>query len=72
MVYSVKQARLVAGKTQREMADLLEVHRDTYRKIELSPDTATIQQAKTISAVTGIPVDQIFFAQDSTFSRVCT
>ena len=61
MSYTVKQARLLCGKTQREMAKYLQVHRDTYRKIEENPEEATIAQAKKISEVTGIKVDQIFF-----------
>jgi DNA-binding XRE family transcriptional regulator len=69
MVYTVKQARLISGRTQQDMADLLHVHRDTYRKIEERPDEATIKQAKKISEITGIPIDQIFFGQNSTFGR---
>lgn len=59
--YTVKQARLLCGKTQREMAESLRMHRDTYRRIEEHPDEATVAQAKRISEITGIKVDQIFF-----------
>lgn len=69
MLYTVKQSRLLCGKTQRKMAELMGVHRDTYRKIELYPETATIKQAVEISRITGIPMDQIFFCNDSTKSR---
>lgn len=66
MGFTVKQARLIAGKTQSEMAKKLNVSRDTYRKIELSPDKTTIAQARSISDITGIPIDQIFFGVSST------
>lgn len=58
--FTVKQARQYAGFTQREMAEKLGVSRDTYRKIEASPEDATIATAKRISEVVGIPIDQIF------------
>jgi len=64
--FSVKQARQYAGFTQLEMAKKLGVSRDTYRKIELSPETASVAIAKKISVIVGIPIDQIFFAQSST------
>lgn len=64
--FTVKQARQYAGYTQREMAEKLGVSRDTYRKIEASPEDATIATAKKISEVVGIPIDQIFFVSLST------
>ena len=66
MGFSVKQARQYAGFTQLEMAKKLGVSRDTYRKIELSPETASVALAKKISVIVGIPIDQILFAQSST------
>lgn len=64
--FTVKQARQYAGFTQREMAEKLGVSRDTYRKIEMSPEDATVAIAKKISEVVGIPIDQFFFADLST------
>ena len=64
--FTVKQARQYAGFAQREMAEKLGVSRDTYRKIEMSPEDATVAIAKKISEVVGIPIDQIFFADLST------
>ena len=46
MIYTVKQARQLAGKTQSEMANLMGISRDIYRKIELNPDKATVAQVK--------------------------
>ena len=59
-MYTIKQARLLSGKTQQTMANLMGIDRNTYRKIEKNPDKATIRQAKDISMITRIPVDQIF------------
>lgn len=66
LVYTIKQARRLADKTQTEMAALLGISRDTYRKIEMYPEQATVAQARNISAITKIPVDQLFFAANST------
>ena len=55
-MYTVKQARMLKGKTQAEMADCLGVCRDTYRAIEQNPDRATVKQAKAISAFLGLEI----------------
>ena len=60
-VYTVKQARQLAGKTQINMAKEMGISRDSYRRIELRPDLATVVQARDISRITQIPVDQISF-----------
>lgn len=62
MSLTLKQARLVSGKTQRELADFLGIHLQTYRKIEVKPETATIKQAKDISKLLGISYNEIFFS----------
>ena len=66
MGFSVKQARNYAELTQVEVAQKLGISRDSYRKIELFPETASIAIAKKFSEVVGIPIDQIFFAENST------
>ena len=66
MGYSVKQARQMAGFTQAQMADKMEISRDTYRKIEANPCSATISQGRRIAEITGIGFDAIFFAAHST------
>ena len=66
MVYTIRQARRLAEKTQAEMAGSLGISRDTFRKIEMFPDQATVEQAQKISALVGIPVDDLFFAHNST------
>ena len=60
--FTVKQARQFANLTQSEMANILGIHVDTYRKIEINPEKATVEQAKQISEATGISYDCIFFA----------
>lgn len=69
MLLSVKQARMLADKTQKEMADLMGIHRHTYAKIEQDPETATIRQAEEIAKITGVTMEQIFFGTESTLSR---
>lgn len=63
MQYTIKQARLLSGKTQKDMAKCLNMHVQTYRKIEENPDRVTIGQARTISECTGIPYDQLFLME---------
>lgn len=61
MKFTLKQARKHADKTQLEMAKILGISRDTYMKLERSPEEVTIKQALIISNITGIPYDDIFF-----------
>lgn len=65
----MKQARLLRGFKQKEIADRLNVHVQTYRKMEKHPDSITIGQAKEICRILNLSCDYIFFNQDSTFSR---
>ncbi len=68
MMYTVKLARVASGLTQRQMAEKMGVSRDTYRKIELNPDSATIAQAKQVAAITNIPIDTIFHCSGNFFT----
>lgn len=61
MGLSLKQHRLVKGKTQEEMAIMLGVHVQTYRKLEENPEEVSIKQAKMISKFLGVPYNDIFF-----------
>lgn len=69
MRFSVKQARQYAGLTQIDVANRLGISRDSYRKIEITPDKTPVALAKKFSEIVGISIDQIFFSQDSTLSR---
>ena len=62
-MFTVKQARLLAGLTQVSMANEMGISRDSYRKIELRPELATVGQAREISRITQIPVEQIAFCR---------
>lgn len=66
---SLKQARLLKGINQEEIARKLGIHVQTYRRIEYNSDLATIGQAKKISKIIELPYDEIFFGENSTLSR---
>ena len=61
MKISLKAARITAGMPQDEVAELLGVHVQTYRKLEENPNLATIEQAKKLSDRLNVPYDDIFF-----------
>ncbi|WP_433959346.1 helix-turn-helix transcriptional regulator [Cytobacillus horneckiae] len=69
MKFTLKQARLLKGFKQTELAQKLGVHVQTYRKMENFPDSVTIGDAKKICEILGMSYDYIFFNNDSTFSR---
>ncbi|MEK4650812.1 helix-turn-helix transcriptional regulator [Niallia sp. FSL W8-0954] len=69
MIFSLKQARLIKGLTQKEVAEKLGVNKDTYRRLEKNPDETTIKQAKQLSEILDMSYDFIFFNDNSTFSR---
>lgn len=60
MKLTLKQARLLKGFTQRDIANELGVHVQTYSKMEKEPDTVTIGEAKRISEILGLDYDYIF------------
>ena len=62
MQLTLKQTRLIKEKTQDEMAQMLGVHVQTYRKLEENPEKVTIGQAKKISSFLEISYNDIFFA----------
>ena len=61
MTYSISQARKLRDKRQKDMADYLHIHVQTYRKIEKNPELATIKQAKMFSEYLNMPYDNINF-----------
>ncbi len=62
MTLSLRQARRLKEKSQKEMAKMLKIHVMTYRKIEEKPNFATIEQAKKIADYLDIDYNEIFFA----------
>ena len=67
--FTVKQARQMMGLTQEQMAQEMGICRDTYRRIECNPESATIAQGRRIAEITHIAFDSIIFARNSTLSR---
>lgn len=66
MEMTVRKARILADKTQQFMADALGISKSTYIRIERNPETATIAQAKIISRIVAMPIDDIFYSHNST------
>lgn len=64
--FTLRQARVHAGLTQAEVASSLGIDRGTYFRMEKDPQRATIRQINLISALTGIPVSDIFLGCNST------
>ena len=60
---TLKQARLLREKTQDELANLLGIHVQTYRKLEENPDEVTVGQAKKLAEELGFSYDTIFFGK---------
>ncbi|MDF1511066.1 SOS-response transcriptional repressor [Bacillus phage vB_Bacillus_1020A] len=69
MNITLRQARLLKGLTQKEVAEKLGVHVHTYSKMEKCPDEVTIGDAKKLSEILQFSYDFIFFNDDSTLSR---
>ncbi|MCQ6529873.1 helix-turn-helix domain-containing protein [Bacillus mycoides] len=70
MILTIRQVRLAKGIKQTAVAEQLNVHVDTYRKMERNPDDITIGEAKKICNFLEISYDHIFFNDNSTLSRV--
>jgi DNA-binding XRE family transcriptional regulator len=66
MAMTLKAARIIRGYTQEELAEMIGVSRSTYIKMEKMPDNITVGLAKAISKAVDVPLDDLFFARDST------
>jgi DNA-binding XRE family transcriptional regulator len=64
MNITLKQARRLREMTQQEMADLMQVGKSTYLKLEKNPSLCTVAQAKRACEILGFDVGQIFFEQN--------
>ena len=69
MAKSIRSVRRAKDITQQDMADSLQIHVQTYRKIEENPESATIAQARQIADRLGVAYDDLLFTSNSTFSR---
>lgn len=63
MVLTLKQARMMREMSQEKMAEVLQIHRNTYAALEENPGRVSIDQAKIISDTLKISVDDIFFGE---------
>jgi len=72
MKFTVKQARLLAGLTQKEVAQMLKMHVQTYMKLEKNPELMSIKTAKEFSRIVGRNFEEIFFDNQSNLIRFDT
>ncbi len=63
--FTPKEARLLSGLTQQEVAEKLMIHPQTHAKLEKQPYMFTIKQSKVLPELFGIKYDLIFFNNDS-------
>ena len=61
MRISMKQARVGVNRTQAQMAAKMDIHPQTYAKIEKHPGSATIDQAKAFCKIVAVDINDIFF-----------
>ena len=61
MVLTVRQWRAVREKTQREMAELLGVHINTYQKWERNPRIMDVRHAQRLAEIFEVDINDIDF-----------
>lgn len=64
MTITMKQARVGIGASQKEIAEKLGVHEQTYGRMEKNPEDVTIGQAIAFSKIVGLKVEDIFFSTE--------
>lgn len=60
----IVEARKNAKLTQEEVAGHLGITRQTYSKMESSPETISMGEASKLAQLFGVSVDDIFFESD--------
>jgi|GEM_PF-5550911 Predicted transcriptional regulators len=60
-MFSVRQARLISELTQKEIAERLGVHRQTYMRWEYNPSEMPVGKAIQFSKMVNRSLDEIFF-----------
>jgi DNA-binding XRE family transcriptional regulator len=65
MTTTMKIARISADMTQKQVADKMGIHTQTYAKFENNPEIMSIQDAKLFASIVGKKVSDIFFINDS-------
>jgi DNA-binding XRE family transcriptional regulator len=69
MKMTLKQARQLAGLTQKDVADMLGVHPHTYMKWERSPEEMSVGTAKQFARIVKQDFEEIFFDIESNLIR---
>ena len=67
-----REARLIRGLTIKQVAKKLNIHPQTYAKLEKNPDLFTVGQSKILSELFGLDYDLIFFNAESNLTRTNT
>ena len=57
--YDLKQIRALLNMTQPQLAELLNVHRNTIGNLEKHPERLRLSQAWTLAEAAGISIEQI-------------
>ena len=70
MRLNLRQARRLKDKTQNEMAELLNMHVQSYRKLEENPDLTTIGQAKKSLIFSAFRTMKFFLVSHSSLNRL--
>ena len=65
MKISLKAARVNANLTQKEVAEVLGVHEQTYLKMEQNPEDIAIKDAMILCRLFNAEIADIFFGADS-------
>ncbi len=58
---TLKATRMMRGLTQDEMAEKLNVHRNTYAAWESHPEDISIKNAEEICRILNVTVDEVIF-----------
>ncbi len=69
MKLTIKQARQLAGMTQKDVADLLGVHTHTFMKWERDPEEMSIGTARQFCRIVDRGINEIFFNDESNLIR---
>jgi len=69
MKLTLKQARLLAGYTQKEVAELLGIHYTTYLRWERNAEDMSVSTAKQVSRILNREFEDIFFDKESNLIR---
>ena len=67
--FTPKEARLLSGKSQTEVANRLGISLSTYRKLEANPERMSVGHAILFSETVGMPLNSLFFARNSSLTR---